>query len=64
VAISSGAACGSLSFEPSHVLLALGVTREFAANSLRFSFGRFTTEEEVLYAAKYVCDVVLKLRQN
>lgn len=62
VAISTGAACGSLAFEPSHVLLSLGIARELAANSLRFSFGRFTTEEEVRYAAQHVRDVVNKLR--
>ena len=62
IAVSTGAACRSLAFEPSHVLLALGLSRQLAANSLRFSFGRFTTEEEVYYAIQYMKNVVNKLR--
>lgn len=64
IAISHGAACSSLTMEPSHVLLALGVPRAVAASAVRFSFGRFTTREEVDYAAQHVCDVVRKLIGN
>lgn len=62
MAISAASACGSLALEPSHVLLALGLDRKRAASSIRFSFGRFTTFEEVDFAAKRVKEVVTKLR--
>ncbi|MER3602432.1 MAG: cysteine desulfurase NifS, partial [Thermus sp.] len=52
VAVSSGSACSAGSLEPSHVLLAIGRTREEAKASLRFSLGRYTTQEEVQEAVK------------
>ncbi len=62
VAVSSGSACTSASLEPSYVLHAMGVTDEGAHSSIRFSVGRFTTEEEVDYVAKLVIAKVHKLR--
>ncbi len=63
VAVSSGSACTSASIEPSYVLRALGVPDEIAHASLRFTIGRFTTEEEVDYAAQRVVDVVTGLQR-
>ncbi len=63
LAVSSGSACTSASLEPSYVLRALGLNDELAHSSLRFSFGRFTTEEEVDYAAKLLREAVTKLRE-
>ena len=62
LAVSSGSACTSASLEPSYVLRALGRNDELAHSSIRFTFGRFTTEEEVDYAAQKVCEAVTKLR--
>lgn len=62
LALSTGSACTSASLEPSYVLKAIGVDDELAHSSLRFSFGRFTTEEEVDFAADTLCAVVKKLR--
>jgi cysteine desulfurase len=63
LAISSGSACTSASLEPSYVLRALGLNDEMAHSSLRFSFGRFTTEAEVDYAIEQVRHAVEKLRE-
>jgi cysteine desulfurase len=61
IAVSSGAACTQA--EPSHVLLALGLSKDRALASLRFGIGRSTTTEDVEYAAKKVSEVVSRLRQ-
>ncbi|MFT0213503.1 IscS subfamily cysteine desulfurase [Pseudomonas sp. F1_0610] len=63
MAVSSGSACTSASLEPSYVLRALGRNDELAHSSIRFSFGRFTTEEEVDYAANQIESAVNKLRE-
>ncbi|ODS23349.1 IscS subfamily cysteine desulfurase [Candidatus Endobugula sertula] len=63
LAVSSGSACTSASLEPSYVLRAIGLSDELAHSSLRFSFGRFTTEEEVDYAVKKIHEAVDKLRE-
>lgn len=63
LAVSSGSACTSASLEPSYVLRALGRNDELAHSSIRFTFGRFTTEEEVDHAAAQVRQAVAKLRE-
>jgi cysteine desulfurase len=63
LAVSSGSACTSASLEPSYVLRALGRSDELAHSSIRFSVGRFTTEEEVDFAVKLIGDKVAKLRE-
>ena len=62
-ALSSGSACTSASLEPSYVLRALGLNDELAHSSLRFSIGRFTTEENVETAIERVRAAVEKLRE-
>ena len=64
IAVSSGSACTSASVEPSYVLRALGVPDEIAHASLRFTIGRFTTKEEVDYAAQRVVEVVSGLQAS
>ncbi len=63
LAVSSGSACTSASLEPSYVLRALGLDDELAHSSIRFSFGRFTTEEDVDYAIELIRVAVNKLRE-
>ncbi|MGE0081372.1 MAG: IscS subfamily cysteine desulfurase [Thiohalomonadaceae bacterium] len=62
LAVSSGSACTSASLEPSYVLRALGRPDELAHSSIRFSIGRFTTEEDVDYAVKLIHEKIGKLR--
>src|SRR3954466_3406327 len=63
IAVSSGSACTSASLEPSYVLRALGRNDELAHSSIRITLGRFTTEEEVDYAASLIKGKVAKLRE-
>jgi cysteine desulfurase len=63
LAISSGSACTSASLEPSYVLRALGREDELAHSSLRFTLGRFSTEEEVDYAVNRIRTQVERLRE-
>jgi cysteine desulfurase len=63
VAVSSGSACTSASLEPSHVLRSMDVGDDLAHSSIRFGIGRFTTEEQVDFAADQVIEAVRRLRQ-
>lgn len=62
IACSTGAACSSGSTEPSHVLLAAGLSRDDARSSLRFSLGRATTSDEIDYAISVIPSVVERIR--
>ncbi|MCL6544227.1 MAG: IscS subfamily cysteine desulfurase [Bryobacteraceae bacterium] len=63
VAVSSGSACSSATQAPSHVLQALGLEPDLARSSIRFGLGRFTTEEEIEFAAARVIETVKRLRE-
>lgn len=62
IAASTGSACTSGSLEPSHVLLAIGLSHEQAHGSLRFTLGRLTTEEDIDLVVKVLPEIVNKLR--
>ena len=63
LAVSSGSACTSASLEPSYVLRALGRNDELAHSSIRFTLGRFTTEEDIDFAAKLLHERIGRLRE-
>jgi len=63
LAVSSGSACTSASLEPSYVLKSLGRSDELAHSSIRFTIGRFTTEEEVDYTIDLLRGKIAKLRE-
>ncbi|MGB6054803.1 MAG: IscS subfamily cysteine desulfurase [Burkholderiaceae bacterium] len=63
LAVSSGSACTSASLEPSYVLRALGRSDELAHSSIRFTFGRFTTEEDIDFTIRLIKEKVAKLRE-
>lgn len=62
IAVSSGSACTSASLEPSYVLRALGMSDELAHSSIRFSIGRYTTEDQIDHTIKIVHQAIEKLR--
>ena len=62
IAVSSGSACTSASLEPSYILRALGRSDELAHSSIRFTFGRFTTEEDIDFTIDLIKEKVAKLR--
>lgn len=62
IAVSTGSACTSTSLEPSHVLLAMGLSHEAAHGSLRFSLGRWTKEKDIDYLLMHLPPIVSKLR--
>ncbi|WP_202635986.1 IscS subfamily cysteine desulfurase [Rugosibacter aromaticivorans] len=63
IAVSSGSACTSASLEPSYVLRALGRSDELAHSSIRFTLGRFTTEQDVDFTVKLLHEKIGKLRE-
>lgn len=63
IAVSSGAACNSATIEPSYVLSAIGLSNELANSSIRFSIGRFTSEEDIKRTIAHVCHVVTRMRE-
>ncbi len=63
LAVSSGSACNSANPEPSHVLSAMSLSRDEANRSVRFSVGRFTTDEELDYAIKHITEQIQRLRE-
>ena len=63
IAISSGAACTTSTMEPSHVLLALGLSKNEAYSSLRFGIGRFNTKEDIDIASESINRCMKKLRK-
>jgi len=62
VEVASGSACTSGSLDPSHVLLAMGVSTELAQGSIRFSMGRFTTREDLEYTVSVLPEIIERLR--
>ncbi|MFA6216775.1 MAG: cysteine desulfurase NifS [Candidatus Omnitrophota bacterium] len=62
IAVSTGSACTSSSLEPSHVLLAMGLTHEIAHSSLRVSLGRWTKQEDITYIVEQLPPIAAKLR--
>jgi cysteine desulfurase len=64
LAVSSGAACASATTGPSYVLEAIGLSADLARSSIRFGFGRFTSEDEILFAADTVVRAVLNMQKK
>ena len=63
IAVSSGSACASGTHDPSHVLLALGLTPTMAHQSIRISLGRNTSEAELVYLVDSLAEVLSTIRQ-
>ncbi|SFP99414.1 cysteine desulfurase IscS [Pseudarcicella hirudinis] len=64
LAVSNGSACTSASINPSHVLKAMGLSDELAHSSIRFSLGKYTTEEEINFAVTHLAEEVNKIRAS
>lgn len=62
ICTSTGSACSSSSLEPSHILLAMGISHEQARGSLRFTLGRWTSEEDIIRVVEVLTEIVTKLR--
>ena len=63
IQVSTGSACSSGSLDPSHVLLALGISREDSHGSLRMTLGRLTTEQDIDYVDEHLPKIVDELRK-
>jgi len=63
IAISAGSACTTQIVEPSHVLLALGISDEMAHTAIRFGLGRFNTENEIKFASEQICETIQNLQK-
>jgi len=63
IAVSSGSACSSGSMEPSYVIRAIGRSDQLARGTVRFSFGRFNTEDEIDRTLDVLCSIVERLRK-
>jgi len=63
IAISAGSACTTQVVEPSHVLLALGISDEMAHTAIRFGLGRFNTEDEIKFASEQICETIQNLQK-
>ena len=62
IAVSTGSACSEGNVEPSHVLLAMGLSKELAVSSLRFSLGRFTEKEDINRVLEVLPRIVERIR--
>jgi cysteine desulfurase len=64
IACSTGSACTSANLEPSHIIKALGRSNELAHSAIRFSLGRFNTDQEIEYAIKEIIDTVSFIKEK
>jgi cysteine desulfurase len=64
IAVAAGSACASASLKPSHVLTAMGLSEKEAKSSVRFSFGKDNTQEEMEIVVKTVEKIIKKIKSN